>query len=93
MDEKEFLKEKKAFERLLKDGRTPDYIIDYLGSYEQGDTRCILLEYADMGTLDDYFSHSLPPTSGTSIMQFFGGIFGLVKGLWAVHQVEGSFAG
>jgi serine/threonine protein kinase len=87
------LKEKKAFERLLKDGRTPDHIIDFLGSYEQGDTRCILLEYADIGTLDDYFRTFAPPTSEKDIIQFFICLFDLLKGLYAVHQLEGSFVG
>ncbi|QDS71140.1 hypothetical protein FKW77_009908 [Venturia effusa] len=92
-DEREFEKEKNAFERLLKNGQTPDHIIDYLGSYEQGETRCIFLEHADIGTLDDYFQTVAHPTSGANITEFFSRIFDLLKGLWAVHQVEGSFVG
>ena len=91
--EAEFVREKKAFTRLIKDGQSPPHIIEYLGSYDQDDVRYILLEYADIGTLDDYFRKTPPPTSERDITDFFAGLFALIKGLCRVHQLEESFVG
>lgn len=92
-DEVEFVREKLAFTRLIKNGQPPPHIIEFLGSYEQADVRYILLEYADIGTLDDYFRKTPSPTSERDIIHFFDGLFNLIKGLCRVHQLADSFVG
>jgi serine/threonine protein kinase len=92
-DKAEFLKEKSAFTTLIKKGKSPEHIIEYLGCYEQGKVYCIILEYADLGTLDDFFRNTPPPRSEEDVTVFFTSLFQLVKGLMSIHQAENSLVG
>jgi serine/threonine protein kinase len=65
-----------------------DSIIKYYGSYIHGDEYNILLEYADKGTLEDYFQKESPPSRGVDIIKFWESLFQLIKGLIAVHSVR-----
>ena len=92
-DKSEFSKEKKAFTTLLNDRQHPEHIIEYLGSYEQDKVCCIILEYADIGTLDDYFRKTQPPTAEEDIVCFYTSLFNLIKGLMRVHEVNVDLRG
>lgn len=54
----------------------------------QGETRNIILEYADKGTLEQYFQTVEPPDSGEDILKFWESMFRPVKALMAIHKVK-----
>lgn len=92
-DESEFWAEHTAFTTLIKDGRSPEHIIEYLGSYEQGDVRCIILEFADRGSLDEYFNGTIAPKSEEDIIRFYTSLFKLLRGLMSIHEVGEDIVG
>lgn len=90
----DFEQEKRAFENLLNNNDDPPrHIIGYLGSYEQSACHCIVLEFADLGSLDKYFQSIPPPTSGEDIVAFFASLFKLLEGLISIHDVSEILAG
>jgi serine/threonine protein kinase len=58
------------------------------GSYIHGDNYNIILEYADKGTLEEYFRRESPPSRGGDIIKFWEGLFQLIKGLKAIHSAR-----
>lgn len=48
----------------------------------------MLLEYADKGSLEDFFQSETPPSHGGEIIKFWEGLFLLIKGLKAIHSVQ-----
>ena len=68
--------------------RDTDSIIRFHGSYIHGDEFNVLLEFADKGTLEDYFRRETPPTRGVDIIRLWDGLFQLIKGLKAIHSVR-----
>ena len=63
-------------------------IIKFYGSYDHGNKSHILLEFADKGTLDDFFRTETPPSRGNEIVDFWENLFKLIKGLKAIHSVK-----
>ena len=63
-------------------------IIEFYGSYIHEDSFNILLEFADKGSLAQYFREEAPPTTGEEIIKFWGSIFMLGQALAAIHQVK-----
>jgi hypothetical protein len=63
-------------------------LIKLLGSYKQGDTYNILLEYADRGTLEDFFQTTRPPSLGEDIILFWSRLFNVIKALLRIHSAE-----
>lgn len=65
-----------------------DSIIRFYGSYKQGNEFNVLLEFADKGSLEEYFKRESPPSRGVDIIKFWEGLFQLIKGLKAIHSVR-----
>ncbi|KAH6674263.1 hypothetical protein B0J14DRAFT_35422 [Halenospora varia] len=63
-------------------------IIKFYGSFIQGDDYNILLEFADRGSLEQYFEKESPPSRGVDIIKFWEALFQLIKGLKAIHSVR-----
>jgi len=82
-------KEVSAFRTLSYHGSHPN-IIGYLGSFTRSGTYNIILEYADEGTLEDYFRKATPPSSGEDVIRLWRGIFELVGALKMIHNVPRS---
>jgi serine/threonine protein kinase len=76
----------KAFESLQTHTSN---MIGFHGSFRQGDRLNIILEFADKGTLENYFEQP-PPTNGEDIIKFWEGMFKLIGALMAIHQVPGD---
>lgn len=54
-------------------------LIRPIGSFIHGDDFNVLLEYADKGSLEDYFQKETPPSRGIDIIKFWEGLFLLVR--------------
>ncbi|KAG4434108.1 hypothetical protein IFR05_010417 [Cadophora sp. M221] len=78
--------ETSAFDQIEKH----PYIIGYFGSFTRNGSFNVILEYADKGTLKEYFEKQLPPTSGEEIIRFWEGLFQLIDALWKIHTVNGD---
>lgn len=50
----------------------------------------MLLEYADRGTLEQYFKSVQPPSSGEDTIKFWRGLFKTLGALVAIHSVQPS---
>jgi serine/threonine protein kinase len=68
--------------------RHAESIIKFYGSFIHGDKFNTLLEFADKGSLEDYFKRETPPSRGVDIIKFWEALFLLIKGLKAIHSVR-----
>lgn len=64
-------------------------IIRFHGSYTHGNDYNILLEFADKGSLEEYFQKQTPPSRGVDIIKFWDSLFQLIKALKAIHSFSG----
>ncbi|RKF56173.1 putative protein kinase-like [Erysiphe neolycopersici] len=70
--------------------KNADGVLKFFGSFEYRGQSHILLEFADKGTLRDFFRTEVPPTRGDHIIDFWDNILQLTKGLKAIQSVKGS---
>ncbi|KAH6717034.1 hypothetical protein BKA61DRAFT_600947 [Leptodontidium sp. MPI-SDFR-AT-0119] len=84
--QKYYENETSAFDQI---GKHP-HIISYFGSFTRNGSFNVILEYADKGTLKEYFEKQLPPTSGEEIIKFWEGLFQLINALWKIHTMNGD---
>ena len=83
-----FNNEVDAFNKLAHRNLTDQSLIQFFGSYKQGDTYNILLEYADRGTLEDFFRNVTPPSLSEDVVMFWGRLFSIIKALSRIHALE-----
>ena len=81
--------ERNAFEKLRYSGLPPANIIGFYGSFVREQTYNVILEYADLGTLDDYMKHTAPPSSAEDKMIFWDRFFDVGNGLATIHGEDG----
>lgn len=70
--------------------RAAESILNFYGSYVHGDDYNILMEYADKGSLEDFYLKETPPGRGQEIIKFWEGLFQLIKSLKVIHSVRES---
>ncbi|KAL8868868.1 MAG: hypothetical protein Q9174_004701 [Haloplaca sp. 1 TL-2023] len=88
--QEDFENERNAFIRLRYGDRPPDNIIQYYGSFIRGGTYSILLEYADLGTLDNYMEKIAAPTNESEIGTFWRNFLpSMLHGLAHIHGTHG----
>ena len=87
--EKYFNNEVGAFRKLRIAGRHRN-IIGYHGCFIHNGTYNVILEFADRGTLEEYFAREAPPTSGEDIIAFWRGIFGIIGALLSIHGIPST---
>lgn len=68
--------------------RQAESVIKFYGSYIHGENYNILLEFADKGSLEEYFRRESPPSRGGDIIKFWEALFQLIKGLKAIHSAR-----
>ena len=85
---KYFDNEVDAFKKLATKDRKDQSLIRYFGSFKQGDSHNILLEYADLGTLENYFERVTPPSLAEDVVMFWGRLFNVLKALSRIHENE-----
>lgn len=82
-----FENEVDAFRKLATKNGIEKSLIQFFGGYKQGDTYNILLEYADCGTLEDFFQNVTPPSLGEDIEMFWGRLFNVIQALSHIHKL------
>jgi hypothetical protein len=75
-----------AFRRLMSNRARESNMIGFYGSYVLDGTYNILLEYANKGTLEQYFMSTDPPSTGEDIIAFWRGIFNVIRALVKIHK-------
>jgi hypothetical protein len=61
-------------------------IIGFYGGWKQDGRFNILLEYADVGTLEAFMLRTDPPDKDTDIIDLWESIFQLLQGLLKIHH-------
>jgi serine/threonine protein kinase len=87
-----YAREVEAFRRLQQQGGDTG-IIGFHGSFTRGDSCHVLLEYADKGTLEDYFEKETPPVDPEEIINFWEALFKILDALSRIHQINPDRAG
>jgi serine/threonine protein kinase len=72
--------------RVLLGPSAPNFI-GFYGSYTHGRTSNVILEYANEGTLEDYFKRVPPPSTGPEIYLFWSRLLALLRALDALHNL------
>jgi serine/threonine protein kinase len=61
-------------------------ILGCYGSYTERNTYNILLEFADRGSLENYFQKESPPSDREDIVKFWKALFELIDALRTIHE-------
>jgi hypothetical protein len=61
-------------------------IIGFYGGWKQDGRYNILLEYADVGTLEAFLQHIDPPAKASDIIDLWESVFQLLQGLLKIHH-------
>lgn len=77
-----------AFRKLKRCQPHNPHLITFFGSYIHAGTYNVILEYADQGSLEDYFQTIKPPIDLADISKVWVSLFGILKGLESIHRVE-----
>ncbi|KIX03656.1 uncharacterized protein Z518_07209 [Rhinocladiella mackenziei CBS 650.93] len=77
-----------AFAYLKRSCALGNNFIGFHGSFVYNDTYNILLEYADIGSLEDYFTTISPPSTGEDILKLWTSVFGLLTAVENLHTIE-----
>lgn len=87
-----YRKELKAFLHLSQTARSElgKSIIGFHGSFIQGESRTIILEYADHGTLEDFLRNTEAPQEAKRIMLLWEGLFVLLAAVHTIHNIPPS---
>jgi serine/threonine protein kinase len=64
------------------------YIVRYLGSFEQNRKFTVILEYAEGGSLLDFFKKNQTPTDKDQLVKFWTNILDLLLGLNCIHEMS-----
>ena len=81
-------REVKAFTQLRENNKkypSPS-IVGYHGSNIHRGTYNVILEFADGGTLEDYFEQQREPKTGQDIIDFWESFFEVVKAISRLHE-------
>lgn len=88
-----YRKELDAFIHLRKTQRSTRSVIQFYGSFKHCGAYSLILEYADKGTLEQYFQTTERPSNGPDIRKFWKSILQLTKALSRIHEVEAADPG
>lgn len=65
-----------------------DYIVRYLGSFEQNGKFTVILEYAEGGSLLDFLKKGYNPIDNEELVKFWTRMFELLWGLHCIHEIS-----
>ena len=85
--EQSYEREIDAFQKLQPQSReAAPGMIRFYGSFKQLDRFNVLLEYADIGTLEQYWKQLPPPRTGEEMISFWNQMFQLIGAVKYVHH-------
>jgi len=87
LSEPAYRNELKAFETLSENGDAWRHIVKCYGSFTQDTSHNVILEYADQGTLADYYERVQNPVEENDTTDFWEHLFQLAIGLRQIHDV------
>lgn len=64
-------------------------VLECFGAFSIGQTCCLLLEYADLGNLESYMRHNVPPTSSTDVILLWEHALQLGNAVKEIHKTRG----
>lgn len=88
--EQRYRRELHAFQELRASINPTTGTIFFYGSYWQHDTYNIILEYANSGTLEEYFQNVVPPSKSEGIMKFWESMLNLINALRNLYMHPGD---
>lgn len=74
-----------AFQKLNGAGEPVPNLIGFYGAFKQNDSFHVILEYANGGTLEDYFKEVQSPKEGDDILRFWENFFQVNHALVRIH--------
>jgi hypothetical protein len=80
----------KDLKKLASQDSTEPNLWHSYGSYEQGNTINIFLEYTDYGTLEQYLQANVPPARGEDIIESWDQVLRIIRALARLHEVRRS---
>ena len=80
--------ERKAFEILGQTGLRETHIIGYHCSYSFKGLHHMLLEHADLGTLEEFMQQRPPPATGATVASFWKNLLRIIDPIVALHNLE-----
>ncbi|CZR56655.1 uncharacterized protein PAC_06544 [Phialocephala subalpina] len=87
--EKSWENEVQAFQKVLR--QCPDgspNVVNFYTAFKHGSTCHVILEYADRGSLEQYFMNNAPPVEEVDIARLWKRVLGLIRGLKDLHNGE-----
>jgi serine/threonine protein kinase len=85
--ERQYNNETNMFRRLTQVDSSEARIIQFYGSFVQDGVFHVLLQYANGGTLEEYFENISPPRRRADMARFWSAMLNLIR---AVHKIHGT---
>lgn len=86
-DKEQLKNEVEAFIILRNAVKPEPCLIGFYGGFEQGGSFNIILEYADAGTLEDFFCKYRIPFHGSGIHNFWSSLLPLIRAIKNIHEI------
>lgn len=82
--------EASVYKRLSEKSAAQETITKHYGSFsfDETDTRIIILEYASKGSLVEFFGNASPPVTPEESKSLWRAMFALLEGLYALHNLD-----
>lgn len=80
--------ERKAYMMLRHASEPAPNIVAYLGSYYQNERYNAILEYMNVGSLEEYMKTVTPPFEARHIISVWEGLAGIARALTQIHEVR-----
>jgi hypothetical protein len=77
-----------TFKKLRHTGLESTHTIGYHCSYQHRERYHMLLEYADMNTLEDFMKNEHPPSMDAEIVAFWKSILHVIEAIAQIHDLD-----
>ena len=81
-----FVSEVSAFQSANQEDKLVPQLVDFHKAFKQNDSCHIILQHANLGTLEDVFQTMEPPRSGQQILNLWTRIFELTQTVESIHD-------
>lgn len=78
--------EVEAYKHII-DAKADHNFIGFYGGIKHGETYSIILDHADQGTLDDFWSRATAPHQPEQILEFWSNMSQVLEGLSGLHGI------